>query len=52
MKRSLLISLLFALRVTFAAAADQAPPPAVGNHAPEFSLPSQEGVQVSLDQFK
>jgi peroxiredoxin Q/BCP len=52
MKRSLLISLLFALSVTFAAAADQAPPPAVGNHAPEFSLPSQEGVQVSLDQFK
>jgi len=35
-----------------AAAADQPQPPAVGSQAPVFSLPSQEGVQISLDQFK
>jgi peroxiredoxin Q/BCP len=36
----------------FAVAADQPQPPAVGSPAPAFSLPSQEGAQVSLDQFK
>lgn len=46
----ILISLvLFALT---AIAADQPQPPAEGSHAPEFTLPSQEGAQVSLDQFK
>jgi thioredoxin-dependent peroxiredoxin len=33
-------------------AADQPAPPAEGTSAPGFSLPSQEGAQVSLDQFK
>jgi peroxiredoxin Q/BCP len=48
-------STLFAalvLAAAFAGAADQPQPPAVGNQAPAFSLPSQEGTQVSLDQFK
>jgi peroxiredoxin Q/BCP len=41
-----------ALSVLFAVAADQPQPPTVGNAAPNFSLPNQEGAQVSLDQFK
>jgi peroxiredoxin Q/BCP len=36
----------------FAVAADSTPPPAVDTPAPTFSLPSQEGGQISLDQFK
>jgi peroxiredoxin Q/BCP len=36
----------------FAIAADQPQPPATGTQAPAFTLPSQEGSQVSLDQFK
>jgi peroxiredoxin Q/BCP len=36
----------------FALAADQPQPPATGTQAPAFTLPSQEGAQVSLDQFK
>jgi peroxiredoxin Q/BCP len=36
----------------FALAADQPQPPATGTQAPAFTLPSQEGSQVSLDQFK
>src|SRR5580704_7365288 len=35
-----------------ASAADQTQPPATGAQAPAFSLPSQEGAQVSLDQYK
>ncbi len=35
-----------------ASAADQPQPPATGTQAPAFSLPSQEGAQVSLDQYK
>jgi peroxiredoxin Q/BCP len=35
-----------------AVAADQPQPPAAGVQAPVFSLPNQEGMQVSLDQFK
>ncbi len=44
-----LASIVFAL---VAMAADQPAPPAEGTHAPNFTLPSQEGAQVSLDQFK
>lgn len=50
-----IVSMLFLtvmLATLFAVAADQPQPPAVGTPAPAFSLPSQEGVQVSLDQFK
>jgi peroxiredoxin Q/BCP len=49
------LSVLFVTLVVatlFAVAADQSQPPAVGTQAPAFSLPSQEGAQVSLDQFK
>jgi peroxiredoxin Q/BCP len=35
-----------------AVAADSTMPPAEGSAAPTFTLPSQEGAQVSLDQFK
>jgi thioredoxin-dependent peroxiredoxin len=33
-------------------AGDQPQPPAVGDQAPAFSLPDQEGTHVSLNQFK
>jgi peroxiredoxin Q/BCP len=49
------LSVLFVtllLASLLAVAADQAQPPMAGNPAPAFSLPSQEGTQVSLDQFK
>src|SRR5258708_38969413 len=36
----------------FAVAADQPQPPTAGRQAPAFTLPSQEGVRVSLDEFK
>src|ERR1700734_4549995 len=36
----------------FAVAADQPQPPVTGTQAPAFTLPSQEGAQVSLAQFK
>jgi peroxiredoxin Q/BCP len=44
--------LLFIALGVAAFAADQVQPPVVGSAAPAFSLPSQEGAQVSLDQFK
>jgi thioredoxin-dependent peroxiredoxin len=50
-----IFSVLFvalALAVVSAFAGDQPQPPVVGSPAPVFSLPSQEGAQVSLDQFK
>jgi thioredoxin-dependent peroxiredoxin len=40
-------TLALAVLVAFAAE-----PPTEGNPAPTFSLPSQEGAQVSLDQYK
>src|ERR1700678_3969335 len=52
MKMLLLLCGTLALTVLFAVAADQPQPPSAGNQAPAFSLPSQEGTQVSLDQFK
>ena len=33
-------------------AADQSQPPVAGQAAPAFTLPNQEGAQVSLDEFK
>ena len=44
------LTLVFA--AGFASAADQTQPPTAGSPAPAFSLPSQEGTQVSLNQFK
>ena len=41
-----------ALASPAARAADQPQPPVVGKPAPGFTLPSQEGAQVSLDEFK
>jgi peroxiredoxin Q/BCP len=52
MKFFTLLFLTLALSALVAVAADQTQPPAVGNPAPSFTLPSQEGAQVSLDQFK
>jgi peroxiredoxin Q/BCP len=52
MKTLSVVFLTLALAVLFAAAADQPQPPAAGSAAPGFTLPSQEGAQVSLDQFK
>ena len=40
------------LATLFAVAADQPQPPTEGTLAPTFTLPNQEGVQVSLDRFK
>jgi peroxiredoxin Q/BCP len=40
------------LAALVAVAADQSQPPTAGNLAPAFTLPNQDGVQVSLDQFK
>jgi thioredoxin-dependent peroxiredoxin len=50
MKFFALVFLTFALTSLLALAADA--PPVAGNNAPTFSLPNQEGVQISLDQFK
>lgn len=50
-----IVSILFltlTMATLFAVAADQPQPPAAGNQAPTFSLPNEEGVQVSLDQYK
>jgi peroxiredoxin Q/BCP len=52
MKFFTLLFLTLVLSALVAVAADQTQPPAVGNPAPSFTLPSQEGAQVSLDQFK
>jgi thioredoxin-dependent peroxiredoxin len=52
MKSVSLLFLSLVLTVVCAAAADQPQPPVAGSQAPAFSLPSQEGAQISLDQFK
>jgi thioredoxin-dependent peroxiredoxin len=52
MKPLSLVFLILTLFALAAIAADQPAPPAEGSPAPAFSLPSQEGAQVSLDQFK
>jgi len=51
MKSILVVVLVLALFSVAAAAADPQPP-SEGSMAPNFTLPSQEGAQVSLDQFK
>jgi thioredoxin-dependent peroxiredoxin len=52
MKSLLVLSLTFIVFVLCAVAADQPQPPTAGSPAPAFTLPNQEGAQVSLDQFK
>src|SRR5580692_10994230 len=52
MKTLSLLFLTLVLAAAAAFAADQPAPPAEGTPAPAFTLPSQEGAQVSLDQFK
>jgi thioredoxin-dependent peroxiredoxin len=57
--KSLLVSLIVAAVAVIAAvplftarAADNAPMPAAGQTAPTFTLPSQDGKPISLDQYK
>ena len=51
--RVLALSVMFLALTSFRGfAADQPKPPIAGQSAPTFSLPNQEGVQVSLDGFK
>jgi peroxiredoxin Q/BCP len=52
MKIFSVLFLTLVLAALFAVAADQPQPPVAGNQAPDFTLPNQEGAQVSLDQFK
>ncbi|HEY2391431.1 MAG TPA: peroxiredoxin [Candidatus Angelobacter sp.] len=52
MKNYPIFFLIMMLAFVFAGATDSVQPPAVGTQAPIFSLPSQEGGQISLDQFK
>jgi len=52
MNRFTLFFLILITASVLAVATDATPPPAVGSPAPTFSLPSQEGGQISLDQFK
>jgi thioredoxin-dependent peroxiredoxin len=52
MKKLPMLLLPLVLAAVFAAAADQPQPPAAGTPAPTFTLPNQEGAQISLDQFK
>jgi peroxiredoxin Q/BCP len=52
MKTYSVLFLTLTLAVLSAVAADQPQPPTAGTQAPAFSLPSQEGTQVSLDQFR
>jgi peroxiredoxin Q/BCP len=52
MKAFSILLLSLSLAAVFTVAADQPQPPVAGSPAPAFSLPNQEGAQVSLDQFK
>jgi peroxiredoxin Q/BCP len=52
MKLLVFVSVAVVFVALTALAADSAMPPAEGSAAPAFTLPSQEGAQVSLDQFK
>jgi thioredoxin-dependent peroxiredoxin len=52
MKALPLILMVLALTSFSGVAADQPQPPVAGQPAPAFTLPNQEGTQVSLDDFK
>jgi thioredoxin-dependent peroxiredoxin len=48
-----ILALSFIVLASFCAvAADQPQPPVAGKSAPTFTLPNQEGAQVSLEEFK
>ncbi len=47
-----ILFLTLILAALYTVAADQPQPPNAGTLAPTFTLPNQEGTQVSLDQFK
>jgi len=49
---ALAVMLLGGLCVLAARAADDSPMPAEGQKAPEFTLPSQDGSPISLDQYR
>ena len=52
MKLSLIRTVFGAATLALASLAFAAAVPAVGSKAPDFKLPSQEGAQVSLGDFK
>jgi thioredoxin-dependent peroxiredoxin len=52
MKTFAVLFLNFVLATLSAGAAEPPQAPVTGSQAPAFSLPNQEGAQVSLDQFK
>jgi thioredoxin-dependent peroxiredoxin len=50
--KSISLAVIVLALFSIAAAAADPQPPSEGTMAPNFTLPSQEGAQVSLDQFK
>jgi len=52
MQRIAVVFVSLILLSLFAMATDSTPVPAVGSNAPAFSLPNQEGGQISLNDFK
>src|SRR3954466_7177062 len=52
MKTFSVLAVTLVCGAVFAAAPEQAPPPAVGKAAPDFSLASGDGSQVSLKDYK
>ena len=50
--RVLALSFMLLVASLLAVAADQPQPPEAGKPAPTFTLPNQEGAQVSLNEFK
>ena len=52
MQRIAVVFVFLILLSLFAMATDSTPAPAVGSNAPAFSLPNQEGGQISLNDFK
>src|ERR1700744_4595293 len=52
MKKSLLLAIVGVATIGFMQGADPQPQPAAGTTAPDFSLASQDGSQVSLKDFR
>jgi uncharacterized lipoprotein YajG len=51
-RTGLLLSILFLIGVVFLSACSQQKEIAIGNNAPDFSLPSATGSTVSLSDFR